>query len=400
MNSPKPDSQAKDNTNSAYLGHSDNNQIVDPNSIAKFHNPHHGNTDQTPNPHHPSTHPNNPSANNKPINHEGRLVAAKAANIPRKPEQKTHHAIHGIDQSRQHSDKKVDARIKLVKMRKQSHWHTLRFAIISFIVFLVIFNFQFIYGQLQFYINSRSTQKVANIDPIKPSSSSNQAEAVAGPNEIIIPKINVRAPLVFIDTTEEKAVLLALQDGVVHYAGTANPGENGNSVFFGHSSNDIWEKGNYKFVFALLEKLTVGDQYEIHYQSKKYIYTVEETKVVMPTDLTVLDQTPTPYSTLITCTPPGTSWKRFIVKAKQTTPSSSAQIAIPPATNTPQTKGSVLPSAPPSILQQLQTAVGNFFSNLLGNNNNSSPGTNDPNTPSNHLPEVSRKSTESMPTTF
>ena len=66
------------------------------------------------------------------------------------------------------------------------------------------------------------------------------------------------------------------------YSGTANPGENGNAVFFGHSSNDIWEKGNYKFVFVLLEKLAVGDQYEIHYQSRKYIYTVEQTRVVEP----------------------------------------------------------------------------------------------------------------------
>ncbi len=400
MNLPKPDSQANNNTNSAHSENSDSHHKVDPNSIAKFHNPHHRDTNQTPDPHHSSNHPHNPSTNNSPITHEGHLVAAKSASIPRKPGQKTHHNLHGVNQSRQHSDKKVDARIKLIRMGKQSHWHTLRFAIISFIVFLVIFNFQFIYGQLQFYINSRSTQKVANIDPVKPSAPTNQAEAVVGPNEIIIPKINVKAPLVFINTTEEKAVLLALQDGVVHYAGTANPGENGNSVFFGHSSNDIWEKGNYKFVFALLEKLAVGDQYEIHYQSKKYIYTVEETKVVMPTDLTVLNQTATPYSTLITCTPPGTSWKRFIVKAKQTSPSSSVQIATSPATSTPQAKGSVLPSAPPSILQQLQTVVGDFFSKLLGSNSNSSPGSNDPNTPSNHLPEVSHKSTESMPTTF
>ena len=114
------------------------------------------------------------------------------------------------------------------------------------------------------------------------------AELVGPNNEIIIPKIGVTAPLVFVNTTNEAEVLLALRSGVVHYYGTALPGENGNTAFFGHSSNDWWEPGNYKFVFVLLEKLTVGDTYEIHYNSRKYVYRVTQTKVVEPNDLSVL----------------------------------------------------------------------------------------------------------------
>lgn len=395
MNSQNP--HPDHNTNSSGHHPNSNSQvpIVDPNTIAKFHNPHNSQSSKTnqdqPVSHAPNVHSGQPNSTQS-----GHLVAAKPTEIPRKPHhQSTTNHLHGHVNAPRVDNKKQDARIKLIKMRKQSHWHTIRFALISFVVFLIIFNFQFIYSQAQFLVNSRFNQKSSSTTPIKPVIPTNQAEVVEGPNVLIIPKLNVTAPIVFIDTTEEKSVLTALQDGVVHYAGTANPGENGNSVFFGHSSNDLWEKGNYKFIFALLEKLTVGDQYEIHYQNKKYIYTVEETKVVAPTDLSVLNQTTTPYSTLITCTPPGTSWKRFIVKAKQTSPIGATQVAI---NNNTLAKPAVLPSAPPSIVEQIQIAFGNLINMLMGRNSNS-PSSADPSTqPSTHLPEVSKNST--MPTTF
>ena len=369
--------------------------LVDPNSIAKFHNP------QVPQNNQAylqakKIHEERNESNHNLAEQSGHLVAAKETSIPKIESESSSHS-----DIKKHptNDKKAEARIKLIKMRKQSHWHTIRFALISFVVFLFIFNFQLIYSQAQFFIKSRSNPKVASTTPITPPVKTTQAEVVEGPDVIIIPKLNVTAPLVFIDTTEERSVLTALQNGVVHYAGTALPGENGNSVFFGHSSNDLWEKGNYKFVFALLEKLNVGDQYEIHYQSKKYVYIVEETKVVAPTDLSVLNQTPTPYSTLITCTPPGTSWRRFIVKGKQLNAPSSTQVANTNNIKTANTN--VLPSAPPTVMEQIQIAISNFINSILGKNNNSTqqPSNTTPSTqPASHLPEVSAKI--KMPVTF
>ena len=300
--------------------------------------------------------------------------------------------------------KKQKARNKLQKMRSHRHFATVRFVIISFVAFLLIFNSQLIYSQAQ-YLYSKSPlapKSQTAITPVTPASVPVQSAQVVGPeNVIIIPKIGVTAPLLFPETIEEKAVLRALQDGVVHYSGTASPGENGNAVFFGHSSNDIWEKGNYKFVFVLLEKLAVGDQYEIHYQSRKYIYTVEETKIVGPTELSVLDQTPTPYSTLITCTPPGTNWRRFIVKAKQTEPVPSASKTPVVTTQVQSTTGqpTTLPSAPPTLIEQIQAFFSNLINSVLGNSdqNPTQPST-QPAQPTNHLPEVS--SIINMPTTF
>jgi len=300
-------------------------------------------------------------------------------------------------------EKKQKAQKKLKRMRAHKHFSTVRFAIISFIVFLIVFNSQFIYSQA-LYLYSRTPfapKTQTTITPVTPTDIPTQSAEVVGPeNLIIIPKIGVSAPLIFPETIEERAVLRALQDGVVHYSGTANPGENGNSVFFGHSSNDIWEPGNYKFVFVLLEKLTVGDQYEIHYQSRKYIYTVEETKVVEPTELSVLDQTSTPYSTLITCTPPGTNWRRFIVKAKQTQPAPKASPGPVVATQVqPSQQPATLPSAPPTLLEQIQLFFNNLINTILGNSsqNDTQPST-QPTQPTNRLPEVSKINL--MPTIF
>jgi sortase A len=265
------------------------------------------------------------------------------------------------------SDKKT-ARQKLSELRKHKHWHNAKLIIATVLVFLLIFNSQWFISQFMYLFNKPKPQI-----PAQQNQSSEQqekkvdAEVVGPQNEIIIPKIGVTAPLVFINTTNEPDVLIALRDGVVHYYGTAMPGENGNAAFFGHSSNDWWESGNYKFVFVLLEKLSVGDVYEIHYNSRKYVYQVTQTKVVQPNDLSVLNQTSEPTSTLITCTPPGTSWQRFVVTGKQISPvvEKPAQTetiknnATAPSQNTSK---QTLPSAAPSIWQQ----IADFFASLFG----------------------------------
>lgn len=371
-------------------------QNLDPNTIPRFHNPnsqapsHQAESVNLPHPTHSTPlQPSRPQT----------IAHAKVNLSPNSP----HTQTSPIDKD----SKKAEAKKKLDKLRKHSHWKTIRFTLISFAVFLLIFNFQLIYSQVVYNLTPKSTSQTpvtpiptTPITPTTTPTAQQQAEVVGPENVIIIPKISVNAPLIFIDTLAEKEVLQALQGGVVHYAGTANPGENGNSVFFGHSSNDWWEKGNYKFVFVLLEKLVPGDLYEIHYQSRKYVYQVESTKVVLPTDLSVLDQTTTPYSTLITCTPPGTSWKRFIVKAKQIAPVPQAQpVQTASSTTSTSSQPTVLPSAPPTIFSQIQINILNFFNSLFGRaKTEQSAPTTPQSQPSNHLPEVTTST--KMPTTF
>lgn len=189
----------------------------------------------------------------------------------------------------------------------------------------------------------------------KPQNTSAPAAAQVvqvSPEPIIsIPKINVSAPIVFAKSNVEANIQKDLESGVVHYANTALPGEPGNSVIFGHSSNDWWEPGNYKFVFVLLDKMVVGDTFTVNYNSKQYMYEVTETKVVEPTDLSVLNQGSTPEMTLITCTPPGTSWKRLIIKAKQVSP--SPQIVTPSTESKDTGIEAALPGSEKSIVDRM-----------------------------------------------
>ena len=172
-------------------------------------------------------------------------------------------------------------------------------------------------------------------------------------SRIIIPKINVDAPLV-IDApdNQEKSIQKALERGVTLYPKTGVPGELGNPTMFGHSSNNLFNKGNYKFVFVLLSKLEVSDTFMINYNSKQYTYKVFEKKIVKPSDVAVLNEHPkTAMVTLITCDPPGTSTNRLIIHAEQISPDPAANATsaiAPEAANT-----NTIPGNAESLFQRL-----------------------------------------------
>jgi sortase A len=135
-------------------------------------------------------------------------------------------------------------------------------------------------------------------------------------DSIVVPKINVDAPLVYIQDDNNASILNAIKSGVGHYPGTAMPGRIGNAFFTAHSSYYWWSDGKYNQVFALLGKLSAGDLVYIYYQGGKFVYRVTDKVVVNPSDVHVLDQTPTPTLSLMTCTPVGTNLHRLIVHAE------------------------------------------------------------------------------------
>lgn len=178
---------------------------------------------------------------------------------------------------------------------------------------------------------------------------------VAGKEPLItIPKLNIQVPVVYTEPSiDEKAVQKALEEGVLHYATTSNPGEAGNGVLFGHSSNNILNSGKYKFAFVLLRKLEVGDTFTLQKDSKRYVYKVYEKKVVSPSDLSVLSPQPgkTATMTLITCDPPGTSVNRMVVFGEQISPDPSANTASTAKQET--TTPVILPSNAPTLWNRL-----------------------------------------------
>ncbi|PIP30321.1 hypothetical protein COZ22_01730 [bacterium (Candidatus Howlettbacteria) CG_4_10_14_3_um_filter_37_10] len=131
---------------------------------------------------------------------------------------------------------------------------------------------------------------------------------------LYIPRINVRAPIIFSDN--DKDIMKDLERGVSHYPQTALPGKVGNVFISGHSSDYPWRGGSYKEIFINLNNLEVGDLFYIDYESVRYEYKVKGKKIVSPVDMSIMEQRNSYEATLMTCYPPNTNLKRLAVKAE------------------------------------------------------------------------------------
>jgi LPXTG-site transpeptidase (sortase) family protein len=232
----------------------------------------------------------------------------------------------------------------------QDHLRSLMFGLGVGVIVLVVFLFSF--------FNERF------IAPLIQPSRNLSGTPIIGANaaldnkpEIIIPKINVEVPVVYgVNTVNEDDVDQALEQGVVHYADTANPGQNGNLVIVGHSSNNIFNKGKYKFAFVLLSRLEAGDTFYIQKDGKRYTYQVFDKKIVKPNDVSVLGATSKPATaTLITCDPPGTSINRLVVTGQQINPDVATN-APAAGQNSVATSASIIPGNSPSLWSRLLQA--------------------------------------------
>jgi LPXTG-site transpeptidase (sortase) family protein len=188
-----------------------------------------------------------------------------------------------------------------------------------FVGVLGLLNEQWMVAQYQYH--TLKPVAAAAIDPsFKPDKDSVQLQ---------IPSIGVTAPVVYDEPSyAEWKVQIALRRGVVHYGTAALPGQAGNIVILGHSSEVAWAPGDYKFVFTMLNKTAIGDRIFLDYKGTRYIYRIKETKVIAPSDLSLIQPTKKPQLTLITCTPVGTDKNRLVVIAEQVSPDPSTATPI------------------------------------------------------------------------
>lgn len=200
----------------------------------------------------------------------------------------------------------------------------------AFLTFYALLNFPLMAEKLRPVKTEIKYETVKEVvrPEMEKSAALEPGEVISQSPTLVVPKISVNAPIVFVDSINEKDIQEGLRSGIVHYQNTAKPGEQGNSFITGHSSNYWWEKGGYNYVFANLNKLVVGDQAKIYYNGNKYVYQVSEIRIVEPTDVSVLAQTEKPTLTLMTCTPPGTNWKRLIVSFAQIAPEYKAPVIV------------------------------------------------------------------------
>lgn len=253
-----------------------------------------------------------------------------------------------------HAELASKVKSKASSARKSRHFMPVVMAATVAFVFLFLQYNQLLFAQVNAFV-SPGVASGENIY-IDPASGVN----VSQDPKILIPKINVEAPVMYdVNTLDEPVIQQKLKDGVVHYpipGANAMPGQTGNTVVLGHSSNDVFDDGKYKFVFVQLDRLEAGDKFYLHYNGTRYTYQVTEKKIIDPTEVNQLViNNGKPLATLVTCTPPGTALKRLIVIGEQISPD--------PSTASEQTADQTKPTA------ERATAIGgvapSFFERLF-----------------------------------
>ena len=117
-----------------------------------------------------------------------------------------------------------------------------------------------------------------------------------------------------------------LDESLIQYPGTAEPGAAGAPVIFGHSvlrqfyNPSEQNPRRYISIFSKIMTLQPGDEIFVTYDGVKYKYIMQEKTEVKPEDVHILMQN---YDSrqlkLVTCTPEGTYLRRGIVTAQLVT---------------------------------------------------------------------------------
>lgn len=233
------------------------------------------------------------------------------------------------------------------KAQRSNHFKPLLSAALVATIFLAINYNQVVIGAIRQYVSPGDVVTTPVI--VEPN-----VNVVGQDPKIIIPKIGVEAPIVFDEPrVDEVSYQAALERGVVRLGNSADPGTVGNVVIGGHSSNNVFNPGRYKYVFVNLKQLQIGDIFYIHFNGVRFTYKVTvANKIIAPHETSVLNPTPKPTVTLFTCDPPGTNVNRLIVQAEQIDPDPS-EANVNENKQVESNTANPLPSVAPSFWRRL-----------------------------------------------
>lgn len=130
-----------------------------------------------------------------------------------------------------------------------------------------------------------------------------------------IPSLNLAEATVVVGGTN-------LNKSLIHYPGTALPGEFGSPVIFGHSvlrqfyNPSLKNPRRYNSIFSTIMTLKKGDKIYLTHKNTRYTYVVQDKTEVKPQDTYILAQKfDSRQLKLVTCTPEGTYLRRGVVTA-------------------------------------------------------------------------------------
>ena len=145
-------------------------------------------------------------------------------------------------------------------------------------------------------------------------------------NRLIVPKFDVNDPIIVSTDTNMNDFIYKnynedLKKWVVKYPTTPAPGESGNTLIFGHTSQEWRKQNQYGMAFAHIAQIEKGDKIEVVWNGNLYQYKVVDIQVQYPDKVHVTyDQYANKdknYLTLMGCYPIGTSKQRMLIVAEQ-----------------------------------------------------------------------------------
>ena len=144
-------------------------------------------------------------------------------------------------------------------------------------------------------------------------------------DRIIIPSLGLDVPIVSNENMAPVDFAKAdfdkeLEEWIVKYPTTPEPGQEGNTLLFGHTSYVIWKTNPYGTIFKDLPKLKDSTLIQILRKWNLYEYKVVDLFIVYPKQVAAQYSTYQnaggSYVTLMWCYPLGTDTKRIMVVAK------------------------------------------------------------------------------------
>lgn len=191
------------------------------------------------------------------------------------------------------------------------------FFLISFLVFnWNEFSWIFNYRVVSHFFSETFQKESPTINPSdNENEDSDNFEYTTKENSIEIPKIEIEAPLIFPNTSDDDVIYKSLDEGTVHFPGSALPGEQGKTLILGHSAPENWPKIKYDWVFSNIVELEKGDKIFVYFNNKKYVYEVKET-VFVERGEEIPDYSLTNSENmlvLISCWPPGKDLRRIAI---------------------------------------------------------------------------------------
>ena len=146
-------------------------------------------------------------------------------------------------------------------------------------------------------------------------------------NRLIVPRFDVNDPIIISQDTNMNDFIYKnynddLKKWVVKYPTTPEPGQSGNTLIFGHTSQEWRLHNQYGMAFAHIAQIQKWDQIEVVWNGTLYEYKVVDIQVQYPDHVhdtydEYAAKTDHNYLTLMWCYPIGTSKQRMLIIAQQ-----------------------------------------------------------------------------------